>query len=626
MRRWLRRGDGCAQAVGTIALSSRHLTNEAQHPYPASTVSSAHLVVPLLAALTANSLAVGQTTVQVPLNYNFNGIVHAGEDGVPDAANGFRSISDRALDFTAGVPGNPVFARYQVVANAGVLDMVHLGNRNTVDGGNWAFNPSPNGNDVGVQPNWLSNVNQAGPQVTVLASPIAVGTSSTVSVLFHVSNGGGACTVTIGYTGGLSSTHTIAAPDWFGGSYAGRDSVDRANAGAGLSLTESILDISAQAGESMTQISFSNRSSSTAGYGIYAVNVEAAVEPTRRNQIPLACNWNGIVHAGEDLQPDAPNGFRSIADRALDFTAGVPVVPLLSEFAVVDAAGALDVVMLGNRNTVAAGAVAFDTVANGNDIGVQPSWLPQVDLTGPQTTTLAAPILLDTASSASFLYQMSNSGGVFDVTFELDIGPITVTLRGSDWVGGPFLGRGSVDRALAGLPLRIDSDVVDLGPLSGFVLNAITFSNFSNPNGSCAILAANVTGCLACANAGAVSNLGGGDGPTIATSSTGALGCALQWDLAGAAPNTPFGLWAIGFGATALPLATIFPACTSTLHVPSPITTAAAVNGLGAATLSLVPPVDPALCGGTLTAQFVEIVASPCPLLLSDALSITIGN
>jgi hypothetical protein len=35
---------------------------------------------------------------------------------------------------------------------------------------------------------------------------------------------------------------------------------------------------------------------------------------------------------------------------------------------------------------------------------------------------------------------------------------------------------------------------------------------------------------------------------------------------------------------------------------------------------------DPVFCGTTITAQLVEIVAQPCPLLLSDALSITIGN
>jgi hypothetical protein len=144
----------------------------------------------------------GQNTVQVALNYNFNGIAHAGETGSPDAPNGFRSISDRALDFTGGVPSAPVFQRFAVVATAGALDLVHLGNRNTVDGGNWAFDPLPNGNDIGVQPNWLSNPNQSGPQITVLPAPVALGIASSASVLFHVSNGGGSCNVTFTYQSG----------------------------------------------------------------------------------------------------------------------------------------------------------------------------------------------------------------------------------------------------------------------------------------------------------------------------------------------------------------------------------------------------------------------------------------
>src|SRR5690606_21085308 len=110
----------------------------------------------LAAALAAAAFAPCQNTVQVPLNYNFNGIVHPGETGQPDAPNGFRSISDRALDFTAGVPATPIFQRFAVVAQPGVLDMVHLGNRNTVDGGNWAFDANPDGDNRGTQPSWLS--------------------------------------------------------------------------------------------------------------------------------------------------------------------------------------------------------------------------------------------------------------------------------------------------------------------------------------------------------------------------------------------------------------------------------------------------------------------------------------
>ncbi|MCA8948199.1 MAG: hypothetical protein KDE27_01775 [Planctomycetes bacterium] len=568
----------------------------------------------------------GQNVVQVPLAYNWNGIAHAGETGNPDAPNGFRSISDRALDFTGGVPADPVFARYAMVATPGVLDMVHLGNRNTVDNGNWAFDALPDGDNVGIQPNWLPNVNQTGPQVTALATPIAIGINSQASILFHVSNGGGSCDVTFTFQSSQTAVRTITAPDWFGGPHAGRDSVDRANAGAALNLVEAVVDLSAYAGESLVQIAFDNRSNLVGGYGIYGVNVVAGPEPARVNAIPLNYNWNGIVHAGEAAAPDAPNGYRSIADRGLDFRAGVPVDPLLDEFTLVDAPGALDIVMLGNRNTVGFGLFAFDPIPDGDDLGVQPLWLPNPDLTGPQTTTLAQPILLDGASVASLLYQTTGGGGAFDVTFSLASGAVTATLFGSDWVGGSYAGTAATDRAGPGLPLRIDSAAIDLSALAGYVLTAITFENRSNPNGSVAILAANVTGCLACANSGGPVALGGGNGPTIATTSTGALGCPLDWTVAGATPGTLFGRFALGFGTTSLPLGGIVPGCTGTVHVPNPVTIPAAVDAAGTATFALLPPTATAFCGLTVTAQYVELVSQSCPLLLGDALAITIGN
>ncbi|MCA8963542.1 MAG: hypothetical protein H6838_05320 [Planctomycetes bacterium] len=566
-----------------------------------------------------------QTVVQVPLNYNWNGIAHAGETGQPDAPNGFRAISDRALDFTAGVPNDPLLNRYAVVAVPGVLDMVHLGNRNTVDNGNWPFDAFPDNDDLGVQPSWLPNVNQTGPQSTILATPLPIGLTSTASVLFHVSNGGGSFDVTFVYQSTHTHTSTLTGPDWFGGVYPGRANVDRANPGNNLNLIEQVVDLSADAGETLVEIRFGNRSNAVAGYGIYGVNVEPAATPKLVHQLELNYNWNGIVHAGEDQLPDAPNGYRSIASRGLDFRAGVPNDPLLAEFALVDTAGSLDVVMLGNRNTVDGGARAFDPLPDGDSNGVQPTWLPSVDLTGPQTTTLTAPILLDAASTASFLFQ-SSGGGAFDVTFALATGSVTTTLVAPDWVGGSYLGCSDTDRAMPGLPLRIERSTIDLSPLAGLVLTGITFGNSSNPNGSCAILAANVSGCLACGNNGGPTWLGGGNGPTIATSSPGALGCPLVWDVAGATPNTLLGFFAAGIGANAQPLGALLPGCAGTVHVVNPFVSGTAVDATGAASFAIGAVTDPAFCGLTLTVQYAEFTAAACPLLLSDALSITIGN
>ena len=577
------------------------------------------------ATLYAPASVLGQNVVQIPLLYNWNGIVHAGEAGLPDAPGGFRSISDRALDFTAGVPSQALLNRYALVGTPGVLDMVHLGNRNTVDGGNWAFDPAPDNDNRGVQPSWLTNVDQTGPQVTVLPTPLPIGLFSTASVLFHVSNGGGSFDVIFTYQSARTTTRTVTGPDWFGGVHAGRDSVDRANPGSNLNLVERTVDLSADAGETLVQIAFANRSNTNAGYGIYGVNVDAALPPKLVHPIELACNWNGIVHAGEDLLPDAPNGYRSIASRGLDFRAGVPAVPQLAEFALVDAPGTLDLVMLGNRNTLEGGARAFDPLPDGDSYGVQPAWLPSVDLTGPQTTMLAAPILLDAASTASILYQ-SSGGGAFDVTFTFATGAITTTLVAPDWVGGSYLGCGDTDRATAGLPLRIERATVDLSAAAGLVLTAITFGNASNPNGSCAILAANVSGCLACGNSGGPNWLGGGNGPTIATTSTGALGCPLTWDVAGATPNTLLGFFAAGIGSTSLPLGGLLAGCNGTVHVANPFVSSAAIDGTGAASFTIPAQTAAAFCGLTLTVQYAEFVGSACPLLLGDALAITIGN
>ncbi len=578
-----------------------------------------------LALFAAATTLFAQTTVQVPLTYNWNGIAHLGETGQPDAPNGFRAISDRALDFTAGVPVDPLLNRYAVVAVPGVLDMVHLGNRNTVDNGNWPFDTVPDNDDLGVMPNWLANANQTGPQSTMLATPLPIGLSSRASVLFHVSNGGGSFDVTFVYQSSATRTSTLTGPDWFGGVFPGRANVDRANPGNNLNLVEHVVDLSGDAGETLVEIRFGNRSNQTAGYGIYGVNVEPAATPKLVHQLELNYNWNGVVHAGEDQLPDAPNGYRSIASRGLDFRAGVPNDPLLAEFALVDTAGSLDLVMLGNRNTVDGGARAFDTVPDGDSYGVQPGWLPTVDLTGPQTTTLAAPILLDAASTASFLYQ-SSGGAAFDVTFVLATGAVTTTLVASDWVGGSYLGCGDTDRALPGLPLRIERSTVDLSPLAGLVLTGITFGNSSNPNGSCAILAANVSGCLACGNNGGPTWLGGGNGPTIATTSPGALGCPLVWNVAGATPSTLLGFFAAGIGANAQPLGGLLPGCTGTVHVGNPFVSGTAVDATGAASFAIGAVTDPAFCGLQLTVQYAEFVGAACPLRLSDALSITIGN
>ncbi|MFT5266931.1 MAG: hypothetical protein ACI88C_000353 [Acidimicrobiales bacterium] len=226
----------------------------------------------LLAAVALPCVSAVAQSVAVPLNYNFNGIVHAGEAGLPDDPIGFRSMSDRALDFSAGIPSDPLLAEYQLVGAPTALDMVHLGNRNLVAGGIWAFDPTPDGDNIGIQPLWLPNVDQSGPQTTVLATPLVVIPDSSIGFLYQITNGGGSFDVTVTFQSGASHIATLSGPDWFLGTFLGTDGTDAATPDNNLSLTEGRIDLSAFVGETITEVSFSNQSNSTGGYGIVACN------------------------------------------------------------------------------------------------------------------------------------------------------------------------------------------------------------------------------------------------------------------------------------------------------------------------------------------------------------------
>ncbi len=229
-----------------------------------------------------------QTTTQIDLNYNFNGIVHFGEDGTPDDPDGYRSISDRGLDFTAGVPSDPILDNYKFVTTADTLDLVHLGNRNTVDFGNRPFDADGVDADAfGVQPNWLADPDQTGPQTTTLGAPILLDGPSSASFLFQASNGGATFEVVFGFQGGGSTTATLTAPDWFGpgagapniGAFPGTENTDFAQSGATLLITEQVVDLNAFNGSTLESITFQNGDNANAGIAVLAANVEVVPEP-----------------------------------------------------------------------------------------------------------------------------------------------------------------------------------------------------------------------------------------------------------------------------------------------------------------------------------------------------------
>ena len=105
----------------------------------------------------------------------------------------------------------------------------------------------------------------------------------------------------------------------------------------------------------------------------------------------------------------------------------------------------------------------------------------------------------------------------------------------------------------------------------------------------------------------------------------GHLGCDLEWIANNQTPSA-LGVFAVGVGNTSVPLSVALPGCPGTIHTPNPVLIGAPVDALGSAKLTIEMPVNQALCGAEFTAQYAELAAGPCFLVLGDALGITIGN
>lgn len=247
----------------------------------------------------------------IALSYNFNGMTHAGEAGQPDTPDGYRGISDRGLDLNAGPSSfgaSPIVGStgltYTIVQTAGALDIVYMGDRTITDGGNWAWDPAVDGDNIGIQPNWLPVSDQTGSQTTTLATPVTMDATSQIGVLYQVSNGGGLFDVRLGFSDGSSVSVTVAAPDWFQnqfppapnpgvlaqlqlGVYPGTQSVDRATTGAPLNVTEAVIGIQNlldtgfgdYRGLDLISITFEFPSNLNAGYAIMAASASTNTTP-----------------------------------------------------------------------------------------------------------------------------------------------------------------------------------------------------------------------------------------------------------------------------------------------------------------------------------------------------------
>lgn len=156
----------------------------------------------------------------VDLNFNWNGVVHPGESNMPDAPDGYRSISDRGMiygspDSLGGTTGTLTRGNLTYYMNmlADTTDIIHIGGR-----GN-AWDLSSDGDNVGIRPNWDPSDNGLGTLVSSSnsmfeASP-ELNSSFELGVLYQAGNGGGNFRMTLGFTDATSISVTINAPDWF---------------------------------------------------------------------------------------------------------------------------------------------------------------------------------------------------------------------------------------------------------------------------------------------------------------------------------------------------------------------------------------------------------------------------
>jgi|GEM_PF-3379236 len=249
------------------------------------------------------------TDHQIALANNWNGMVHTGEEGQPDAPAGYRSISDRGLratglagDLNAGQPVGTDFIPYNVVDNPGVLDMVHVGIAGP--GSPRTFDAAPDADNMGTQPTWLTTLDHSTPQRTNLAPlNIAMGPSTRVGVLFNISNGGGFFEVALEFNDGSSAAVLVNGPDWFldqspGAPFNGIEvqrqlstfnattNQDTASLGApALNVVEVVFSTASLisggigdfTGRRITGISFRNPNSLTQSYAVYAATIRDAV-------------------------------------------------------------------------------------------------------------------------------------------------------------------------------------------------------------------------------------------------------------------------------------------------------------------------------------------------------------
>ena len=459
------------------------------------------------------------------LEWNFNGIVHQGEEAQPDATSGFRAIGEQALEAGQGRVSNLTSTMsglsYEIVAEAGVVDSVILSTR--------TFDDTVDGDNEGVQPDWLDSTIQTivnGP----VSPPLDLRSDTSIGVLYHSKAG------TINYyvrfrlnfdddtsiefrlenpghasDGAISSPEDGVAMQHRLGRYQGYNGSDAAAPGQLMSLYEAVITVPEVLADLGVDLEGKTLDEIRISYGNSQAAVYAATVDSRSLDLPL--NWNGIVHDGESRDPDAANGFRSFDIAGLahaqsnDGVFRDPTSPHTNlSYDTVDTPGVLDMIHLGQRES----QLPFDDTADDDSAGIQPDWLTELDQsTVFSSVTPNQELTLDT--SLGMLYHSERTGR-FDITLHFADGSMSppITLDAIDWrvendqsppAPGPgvalqenlgtYFARGNYDLADIEEPLFVQEALIS-GPLllrdlafdiSGRTLTGITFDNRSHGRG-----------------------------------------------------------------------------------------------------------------------------------------------
>ena len=191
-------------------------------------------------------------------------------------------------------------------------------------------------------------------------------------------------------------------------------------------------------------------------------------------EIPLACNWNGLVHPTEMGDEDRPLGYRSVGDRGMTTDDAssigggsyeIEIGPLTYAFE--READALDCIFLGIRNPFVPGQGFIgpwdDVIGDFDRFGVAPDWDPTAG-TGILDSALsefASTEPLGEDFVLGVLYNASNQGGDFEMTLGFTDGSsVSVFLNAADWFA-------DFDPRPLPPDLGVATQDVIAGPLSG---------------------------------------------------------------------------------------------------------------------------------------------------------------